>query len=179
MRQSINFFLYLLFTAVLTSFTNEVSYSERFINWAGNWHPILLHFPIALIVTTGICEILYFIFRRPFYDHAAQFMIIAAAGFIIPTVLTGFAYGLGMQYQGWMEDYFWWHRFFALFSALLAIACAILKGFKTLGCRISYYVCLLIVFFTVNITGYFGGSLTFGRADLFPPLPERVLQMRM
>lgn len=131
----------------------------------GKLHPLILHFPIALIVMTVISEGLYFVSRKPLYDHASRFMIIAAALTAVPTALSGLAFGYGVQYEGEMANFFWWHRLSGLSTMCLAVLAATLreayseKGWPTLN---LYYACLGLVFITVSIAAFLGGTMAFG-----------------
>ena len=68
--------------------------------WIGSFHFILLHFPIALIIMTGISEILLAWLQRPIFDYASRFMIIAAAILAVPTAMLGLIYSYTTSYSG-------------------------------------------------------------------------------
>jgi len=146
--------------------------TDKIINWVGNFHPLLLHFPIALITMAAVAKLLFFWYGNPLFDQASRFMVLAAAVTVIPTALTGLAYGYNAQYEGVMASYFWWHRFFGIFTAILAIITAVLRELlsqKLPYVKVAYYLCLFLLFISVNITGFIGGSLTFGVGHLWPP----------
>lgn len=150
----------------------EVVYSDKIIKWLGNFHPILLHFPIALITMAVVSELLFFRYRKQLFIQASRFMIVAAAVTAIPTALTGFAFSYGADYEGLQASYFWWHRFFGIFTTLLAIITAVFRELpsqKLPYFKAAYYLCLFLLFISVNVTGFFGGSLTFGIGHLWPP----------
>src|SRR5262249_6508898 len=138
---------------------------SNIIHLLGNLHPIFLHFPIALIFMTIISE-LFFVWNGNFlFDQAARFMIIAAAISAIPTTLSGFAFGYDAHYEGILADFFWWHRFLGVFTTLLTIVTAILKELhsrKQWNTMAAYYICLAVIFISVNLTGFLGGGMTFG-----------------
>lgn len=145
---------------------------DKIIKWVGNFHPILLHFPIALITMAAVSELFFFWGGNSFFDQASRFMVLAAAVTVIPTVLTGLAYGYNAQYEGIMATYFWWHRFSGIFTAMLAIITAVIKGLppqKFPHLKTIYYVCLFLLFISASVTGFLGGSLTFGIGHLWPP----------
>lgn len=146
----------------------ESENATKIIQWVGNFHPIIMHFPIALIVMTAISELLFFWYRTSLFDQASRFMIIAAAITAIPTALTGLAYGYDVQYEDIMATYFWWHRFLGIFIMLLAIITATLRELSSQK-KAAYYLCLFVLFISVNVTGFLGGSLTFGIGHLWPP----------
>lgn len=146
---------------------------QDWMQWIGNFHLILLHFPIALIVMTVIAECLYWKYKNPFFDHASRFMLIAAAVSTIPTAMTGLAFSYGVSYAGNMADIFWWHRFLGLFIAMMSFLTVILKELsvrKILKSRVYYFIFLLILFISISVTGYLGGEMTFEQQNLLPPI---------
>src|SRR4051812_19601708 len=84
----------------------ELMGTERVLHLLGYLHLILLHFPIALIIMTCIAELLYVRDYNPLYKHAARFMILSAAFFALPTVLSGFAFAFEAHYESHYEDIF-------------------------------------------------------------------------
>lgn len=139
-----------------------------FLGWLaaiGRLHLLFLHFPIALIIMTVVAEWLWIWFANPVFNHAARFMIVAAAAFAIPTALLGLAFGYSQNYEGIALDLYAWHRYFGFLTAGLAVIAAILrerhvKEYST--SLASYYICLFFLFLSVSLTGALGGSLTFG-----------------
>ena len=122
-----------------------------------------------------ISEFLFLRYKNLFFDHASRFMLIAAAISVIPTVTTGLAFSYGVSYAGDMADIFWWHRFMGLFTAVIAFVTMIFKELtvrKIFRSSIYYSISLLILFISVNITGYLGGKITFGQQSLLPPFTK-------
>ncbi len=148
----------------------EVGY-KKFIKWIGNFHPISIHFPIALIVMTGLSELLFLWFPAPIFSNASRFMISAAAIAAIPAVLLGLAYGYEASYTDVLSSIFWWHRFSGISTAILAVTSAVLKELhvrKRVNKIGYYYTALIISILFVTITGYLGGEMTFGLFHMFP-----------
>jgi len=144
---------------------------KRFINWIGNFHPIAIHFPIALIVMTGISELLFLRFPKSSLKHTSRFMIVAAAITSIPAALLGLAYGYEAIYSGVLSDIFWWHRFCGISTAILAVITASINELnfrKKINKPNLYKAFLLTSIIFVIITGYLGGEMTFGLYNLFP-----------
>jgi len=147
-----------------TFFGSSLSLSEV-IHWFSRFHLILLHFPITLIIMTVFSELLFYKYGSVLFDHASRFMIIAAAIIIIPTALSGFAFEYEVHYDGVIADLFWWHRFFGVITTILTIAAAVLRELhirRNWNTMKSYYICLAILFISVNLTCYFGGRVAFG-----------------
>ncbi len=145
---------------------NEVSSRlTSWLGWIGRFHLLFLHFPIALIFMTLAAEWLWIWSANLLFNHAARFMILAAAIFGLPTALLGLAFGYGQNYEGMSLDLYVWHRYFGLLTAGLAIIAAILReryAPERATSLTSYYICLFFLFLSVSLTGAFGGSLAFG-----------------
>jgi len=144
---------------------------EKFIKWIGNFHPIANHFPIALIIMTGFSEFFAKRSSLPIFDHSSRFMMIAAAVTATPAALFGLAYGYEASYTGTLIDVFWWHRFFGISTAILAVITVLLKELyirKKIEKKGYYYTSLIVTLLFVTTAGYLGGEMTFGLNHLFP-----------
>lgn len=138
---------------------------EAFLHWIGTFHFVILHFPIALTMMTVAAELLFIWYRKPLFDQAAYFMILAVAIWAPPTALLGYALSYNVVYSGINHDLFLWHRYFGSITAVLAILTAYLR-FAYVNQKsqslTTYYISLFFLFLTVSLTGVFGGSLAFG-----------------
>lgn len=144
-----------------------VPLEDQWIRWIGNFHPVIMHFPISFIIMTGVSEFLYSRLLNPLFDHASRFMILAAAFTAIPNVILGAALGYVAGYSGWEADYYGWHRLFGVATTLLVIAATYTREY--VGRDRLYFTLLGLSILGVTLTGYFGGSLTFGPDTLVPP----------
>lgn len=165
-----------LFFLLLVSLVNVVFAHENFpvegfnqegrslVVAFGRFHFLFLHFPIALVVMTVVAEVLSVWSDNKMFEHAATFMIMAAAAFVIPTTLFGWM----LSYEGIFVEpqitYFYWHRLFGFLTCFFALLTAYFKVFhfekgKTYA---LYYFSLCILFLLISITGTFGGALAFG-----------------
>lgn len=140
---------------------------DTLIREIGTYHLVMLHFPIALIVMTVVAEILYSWKNNVLFDNAARFMIISAAVVAVPTFLLGLAYASGQEYAGSAANDLWWHRLLGIFTGVLAAGTAFLREKYSAHRKSSdqkrYYFCLLILFFSVCVTSYFGGRMAFSQ----------------
>lgn len=141
---------------------------QSWMQWIGSFHFIFLHFPIALIAMTVISELLFAWYASPIFDYASRFMLIAAAVLAVPTALLGLTYSYTATYNGLLADFVWWHMWFGIVTAILAIFVAFIR--ERLGISKLYYTCLVLLFLLVNITGFLGGGMTFGPYHMHPPL---------
>lgn len=134
--------------------------SRTWIMRIGSVHLILLHFPIALINMLAIAEVLLAYFRKPMFEHASHFMLISTAILAPPTALLGFIYSYSVSYGGVMETFLYWHMWFGILTAIFAVAVMFIR--ERTGKSSLYYFCLALLILMVNITGFFGGEMTFG-----------------
>lgn len=139
----------------------------KWLHWIGNFHLILLHFPIALFTMTFISEICGVYFKKLIFDQAARFMLISGAALAIPTALLGLAFSYNVNYEGSSHDFFWWHRFLGIFMTLFA--CIVVYLRENYPKNYIYWFNLSILFLGINITAFFGGGLTFGELVFIPP----------
>lgn len=149
-----------------TAFTSETK-TEKVIHWLGYLHPAMVHFPIALVLMTVVSEILFLFTRNSLFDSASRFMIIAAAIITLPTALFGIALSYGEHYQGDYATVFFWHAVCGVITVVFVIIAAILREMRRMT---LYYLCLIILFLSVNIGGYLGGEMSWGLGHMAFPL---------
>lgn len=149
--------------------------SNPWIEVAGRTHPILVHFPIALLAAASFFEVVRIITGR---DRPSP----AAVGCLILAVLG--AAGAGTS--GWLladdvgrvgETEVELHRWIAIGGACVALVALVLSaGAKQQSVRRLYVLCLLLGATAVGVAGHFGGELVYGEGYVLAPLspkPER------
>ena len=142
---------------------NAIPTPSKWWDLIGYSHPMLVHFPIALVFMTALAEILYGFTKQPLYHQAAEFMIVAAAILVVPTILTGLVFASIGTFTGLMQTYLNWHMFFGITSAILAILTAVARERPNENKSLSiYYTLLTFLFLSVSITGFLGGEMTYG-----------------
>jgi len=140
--------------------------SRRWTQSIGSFHLILLHFPIALINMLAVSESLLAWYKKPIFEYASRFLIISAAILSTPTALLGLIYSYSASYEGLMETFLLWHMWFGISTAALAIGVAFIR--ECIGPNSLYYFCMVLLVLMVNITGFFGGEMTFGPFNMYP-----------
>lgn len=135
-------------------------------SWFGNFHYIFVHFPIALIVMVGVAELISSWRKNPQYNLVINFLLIAAAVFVIPTVFSG----LSLEESGVVPEtnpYLEWHETFGIATLVLTCITLILRTF--FKWRTLYLLSLLALLICVAITSHLGGLMAFGDFSLLPP----------
>jgi uncharacterized membrane protein len=138
------------------------------IQWVGSFHLIFLHFPIALINMLAISECLFIWYRRPIFEFSSKFLLISAAIIAPPTALLGLIYSYSAFYSGLIETFLLWHMWFGIATAIFTVIVAFMR--ERIGISKLYYASLAFLVLIINITGFFGGGMTFGPFHMHPPL---------
>lgn len=144
----------------------EQPFMDHLINWLGEFHVMIVHFPIALILAAVLAEFLGIITKRAFYLEAARFIVVIAALSAIPTVLLGLAAEHGSAFQGEYADIIETHEDLGITTMILTIVAAVMsepaRRRDNALLQKLYRVALLAATVVVTLTGHFGGELVHG-----------------
>lgn len=140
--------------------------SSSLIGFAGKFHPMVTHFPIALILSALLFSILTGVLQIQIMDDVSVYCIYLAALTGIGTVLLGLAAGSAASYPSFLSEYFSWHRLLGIATALVTILTAYMGSRflrqSTAATVWSYRIILLVNAILVGVTGHFGAMLAFG-----------------
>ncbi len=150
---------------------------SRTVSFAGNFHLLVLHFPIALIVLAALGEALgWWLGRRPapagpIMGAVTQLgvgtLIVAATVAAVPTVVLGWLHAYGGSGSSQPDNLFW-HSWLGTGSLVMLGATAWLCWGDAVG-RTRRLVTRLAIFGSaavVGLVGHFGGMMVHGRAFL-------------
>ena len=136
------------------------------IDLIGRFHPMLVHFPVALILTAGIAEILYVAKKDRYFGTAAAFLITAGSWMAMPTFLLGLAAATGETFEPGLDRAFAVHRIVGITTPMLAFMAAGLgQSARRSGQvweQIVYRVFLFLAAVSVAVAGIYGGRLVYG-----------------
>ena len=123
-------------------------------------HPLLVHFPIGLLVTGTLFE-LYGNFRgEKIVAKAGSFNIKFGFWCSIPVAVIGFLGLMSLELKDDFKPFVANHMFFTL-STILIFFCVILLSrfrYKT-WCNVLHHFLLMVGLFTVLNAGFYGGEL--------------------
>lgn len=140
------------------------------VTFLGRLHPMVVHFPIALVIAAAAAEALGAWRPHPTFDGAGHFLAWAAAVTAPPAALLGLAYAWGTTYPPDLAPYFWWHRFAGLTAAILAASAPGVRAeARRRNARGLYALLLAAAALAVSAAGYLGAALTFGPDHLYRP----------
>jgi uncharacterized membrane protein len=139
------------------------------MSFIGKFHPLLVHFPIALVLAAAAAELGVIATLRPAWRTVAVTNIRAGAALGAVTAITGwlFASSQGVDPTMSLE----WHRWLGMAGAVGAIGAALLSWRLDASSRraaFGYRVTLFVTALLVVITGHLGGTLVWGRGFLRP-----------
>ncbi len=149
---------------------------EHLIEFFGRTHLVLLHFPIALVISAAVVELFRaFVMRgseakyRPSSGGTLMF-VFAMLGTIV-SVVTGLVLGFD---GGERVDL---HRILGIVSGVLMFITwftlvSVMKNEHKSG--VGYLVMLCVSAVSIGATGHFGGDLTHGEGFLTKPLKQLV-----
>ncbi len=144
-----------------------VSDSGGWLGWVGRLHPALVHFPIALLLTAALAELLRMLLGVPWLASAARFCIqIGCAG----AVVAGTTGWLSTEYGTQVGRDIGVHRWLAFATIALSIVLLALSELvhrrEGAGPSSQYRLVLFATVVLVGVTGHFGGMLVHGSGYL-------------
>ncbi|MFP6581142.1 MAG: c-type cytochrome domain-containing protein [Candidatus Hydrogenedentota bacterium] len=146
-----------------------------FDDWAamlGRFHPIVLHFPIGLLVAVFLLE-LAGIFRRFHNIEAAHWLLLLLG---TGAAIVAATFGVFLSWEGgYDETTVFWHQWTGIGVAVLAVVAVALRVSVDRSLNHSTQNAYRFVLFAnvilVSVAGHFGGNLTHGSAYLFENMP--------
>jgi uncharacterized membrane protein/YHS domain-containing protein len=132
----------------------------------GHFHPLLVHFPIGLIILLALLETLSRYPRFKGANSSARFILLLAVPFAVFTALCGWLLSLHGNYD---RNLIQWHMWTGIGTA---IACAIVGLSFWLDWKRSYRFFLFLTIIVLVIASHLGGSITHGRDYLVRFAPQ-------
>jgi uncharacterized membrane protein len=135
----------------------------------GKFHPLLVHFPIALVLGAAAAELVAFTTARLAWRAVAVANLRAGAAIAVVTTISGWllAWSPVVDPTPTLE----WHRWIGMAGALGAVGAALMSfGLHVQSRRsvLTYRVTLFGAALLVAIAGHLGGTLVWGSQFLRP-----------
>lgn len=144
-------------------------------NWIlqllGRLHPLLVHFPIGLLVIALVLELLTIKRKRKGLREGINFMVYIGAGFAVFSALFGWFLKTQDDYTGDLVDN---HQYTGIATAVLALVTALVlkNSLKKKNVKLTAYRFMLVVTVVLlTIAGHLGASLTHGEDYLTAVFP--------
>lgn len=132
----------------------------------GKFHPMVTHFPIALVISALLFSGLAVVLKIQTLEVVAVYSVYLAALSGLVTVALGLAAGYSASYPTFLAGYLSTHRLLGIATGVMTFVTAFF-GHHQLRTRSAgkawiYRGCLLVNSVLVAITGHFGATLVFG-----------------
>ena len=128
-------------------------------------HPMLVHFPVALVVFAGILALLAWIWNKPRLHQIARVNLIIGTACAIPTVISGMAAEGNVFTIDPQHDILERHELLATISLVLLVALSLWAIWKrkdwTSKVPIIFTIVLLIAHLSVAGTAFYGAKLVY------------------
>jgi len=122
-------------------------------------HPMVVHFPIALLMASSLFVLLYLIFKNPSFEITSLYLLILGA------IASPFAMATGLL--TWWVNYrskltYFVKRKIQLSILLLIFEIILLwRGFQPQISHPIYFILIVLLAPIVSLLGYYGGQMTF------------------
>ncbi len=137
----------------------------------GRLHPMVVHFPIGLLVAALLFEGFTIGGRRPGLREGISWMVYLGAFFAITSSLFGWLLRTYDDYSGELVQSHQTLGFITSFCSLVTAALLYLKENNKLSTYLIYRLSLLFTVISLTITGHLGATLTHGDGFLTEVLP--------
>ena len=135
----------------------------------GRLHPLLIHFPIALVIAAALAEAAAMVTADERWRTVAVRNVRAGAIFALLAAIAGWRLALAPEME--VSHLLEWHRWLGTVAAAAALAAALAAGGVRVGSALGgriYRVALFAAGTLVAVTGHFGGLLVWGANFLHP-----------
>lgn len=138
---------------------------------AGRFHPLVVHFPIALLLAGALAELVDSLRGRTQLRSSMRYCLgLGALGGVVAALL-GLAAGAGASFPAELSQSFVRHRATGIATAVLGVLVFLLalsvpreplRSRRRTALRWALFACALVL----GAAGYYGGELVFGRDHL-------------
>ncbi len=136
------------------------------VEWTGKFHPMVIHFPIALAIAAAFAELLFLVGRSPWDDSTARFCTMFGALSAVVAAGLGWARASGGDFSSSVADTVELHRWLGTGTAAWLTAAAVTSDLahrrnapRWLG---RYRFLLFSGIVLIGVTGHLGAMVTHG-----------------
>ncbi|MDP3683956.1 MAG: DUF2231 domain-containing protein [Ignavibacteria bacterium] len=133
-------------------------------------HPMIVHFPIALLIVGFLSEVAGLILKKEFFTKAAFYLLILGTLGVIAAYITGDIAGDGVSETGQLKNALKTHEHSAQLTLWLMAGAAVVRitlvWMKKFNGVFKYAALALFLAGVLSIarTGYYGGELVYKHA---------------
>ncbi len=145
---------------------DEPEHSAGIGEFLAGFHPIAVHFPIALVIVAALAELVFLWTKQPWIEGAARFCVIIGAIGALGAIVTGLLAEQSSSYRGIYASILEKHEGLGITSVIVIILTAVLseaaRWKDDARLRLAFRIALLISVVLIGATGYYGGRLVHG-----------------
>lgn len=133
-------------------------------------HPMIVHFPIALLIVGFLSETVGLIFRKEFFTNVGFYLLILGTLGVVAAYLSGNFAGEGVTEAGALKQALETHEDAAALTLWLMIGAALVRIAMVLSKKyVGFYRLIALGLFLVGVlsiarTGFYGGELVYKHA---------------
>lgn len=139
---------------------------DHFVSWVGKFHPMLVHFPIALLIAAATAELFTLLGIVLWAANAARFCILLGAPSAIVTALLGWSRASSGDFSTDLAQTVMLHRWFGVgvvvCTTLAAVSSELAWRRSSNPWRVQYRCLLFAGTALVAVTGHLGAVITHG-----------------
>jgi predicted heme/steroid binding protein/uncharacterized membrane protein len=123
-------------------------------------HPMVVHFPIALLIASSLFVLLYLIFKDPSLEITSLYLLIVGA------IASPFAMATGLltwwiNYRLKLTNFVKRKIQLSIFLLIFEIILLLWRGFQPQISHPIYFILIVLLAPIVSLLGYYGGQMTF------------------
>jgi len=122
-------------------------------------HPLIVHFPIGLLVSGALFEIYGQVAREEVARVAGRFNVRLGFWSALPVLVVGFLGMLSLENTEKFQKFLGNHLLAAFSTVLFFLLALLVSRYGGGRFQIGYYIFLVLGLFSVLTTGFFGGEL--------------------
>lgn len=133
-------------------------------------HPMIVHFPIALLIVGFLADAVGLIFKKDFFTTAGFYLLILGTLGVVAAYLSGNFAGEGVTEAGALKQALETHESAAILTLWLMIGAALVRlSMVVLKKYIGFYRWVAFIIFFLGVlsiarTGFYGGELVYKHA---------------
>jgi mono/diheme cytochrome c family protein/uncharacterized membrane protein len=143
---------------------SSLGFFDKLVAWLGKFHRPAVHFPIALLVTAALAELLMMVTGRSSFDAAARYSIWVGAITGVSAAILGWCLGgFRLSDPSWVLMAHRWGGTITTASAVLVLPlCELSRCRPASSLRTWFRIGLFGSAMLAMATGFFGGAATYG-----------------
>jgi mono/diheme cytochrome c family protein/uncharacterized membrane protein len=140
------------------------AFLERFVMWLAKFHPVVVHFPFALLAAAAGAELLRWTTGKSDFYLVSRFCIwIATIAALMAATLGWFAGTMPLHDDTWvMYIHRWLGTSTFACSAVTVALCELSRRSDHLALQVGFRLALLFTAGLTLFTGFLGGAVSFG-----------------